>query len=234
MTAAVADAVRRYLDRTRDAYEPGDPVYYARVALNEALEAFLEDNYGIGAVAVVADESTIREFRGRNAMVSGLGVVDHAETRALLKYMSGSDADAVYPRELNAYTRRVPTGLSVYGTLEPCPMCTVTLTNVGAVRSVSTVLDGRLIRKNGVLISDGGASSIGRKAKLQPQVWQGIQERQGLAFSLLETADTELTSLSADLFLKTREQIDRRLAQKKAGVHAKALILSCTARRPYQ
>ena len=230
MAASVVDAVRRYLTSTDGAYEAGSADYYARLGLQEALAVYLEGNYGIGAVAVLADEESVREFRARNAMMTGLGVVDHAETRAILKYAADHDPDAIYDRGLNEHTRRLPEGLSMYATLEPCPMCAVALTNVGAVQSVSTVMDGRLVKNNEFFVSDGGATVVGGKGQLQPTVWQQIQENQGLSFGLLRTCDRALKSLSADIFLQTREETDRQLGQRKAGKRADALGLSYAAR----
>ncbi len=194
-------------------YFPGQDEYYARVALAQALRAFEEGNYGIGAVAIVVSDDHVQEFRERNAMITGVGVVDHAETRALLR-IGKTQPDATYPRDLNALTNKLPEGVSMYGTVEPCPMCVTTLTNVGAKRSVSTVLDGDLIETaEGFYISSGSASAIGQKAKLQPLLWQRIQNLQVLRFTLLETNDEELKLLSAQIYIETREFIDQELAK---------------------
>ena len=68
--------VALYLARTAGTYLPGQPEYYARLALEQALLAHREGNYGIGAVAVVVRGDEIREFPNRNAMFTGTGVVD--------------------------------------------------------------------------------------------------------------------------------------------------------------
>jgi hypothetical protein len=94
-------------------------------------------------------------------------------------------------------------------------MCTCAATNAGAVLSVSTVLDGELIDNGcGGMVSSGGANSIGVKAKIQPKVWQYIQESMGLRFLLLETEDSELVELSRRIFEDYREAVDQRLAAR--------------------
>jgi tRNA(Arg) A34 adenosine deaminase TadA len=224
----IQDQVKIYLLETEGKYQVGQHEYYAWIALSQALKAFEENNYGIGAVAIQVTEKDIFEYRERNAMVTGLGVVDHAETRALLKLKSGKQPDYKYPRDMNNWTKSLPKGISVFGTLEPCPMCSCTLTNVGAMLSVSTVRDGNLIvTEQGYKISDGAANVIVYKEpnvsqeevimdkfKIQPQIWQWIQTAHKLKFEILETTDQELKELSMKIFTETREQIDRQLAER--------------------
>ena len=184
------------------------------LALEQALLASREGNYGIGAVAIDVGDGLVREYRDRSAMITGLGVVDHAETRVLLRIAEGGAADDEYPADSAG---AVPDGISLFGTLEPCPMCACTLTNAGAVRSVSVALDGELVEENGVLTTDGSANAIGRKAILQPRVWRLIQRQQGLRFEQLQTNDAELLRLSAELFDAGREAVDAQLASRQAG-----------------
>lgn len=239
----IEELVKIYLLQTQGKYQVGQYEYYAWIALEQALKAFEEKNYGIGAVAVLVTENDIFEFRARNAMVTGLGVVDHAETRALLKLKGGKQPDYKYPRQSNEWTKKLPLGISVFGTLEPCPMCTCTLTNVGAMLSISTVRDGNLISENGYKISDGAANvvkykdtgsnseiSIQDKFKIQPKVWQWIQTEHNLKFDILETEDFELKDLSMRIFTETREDIDRQLAERGLKTYtenrAKSLSIS--------
>lgn len=200
--------VGNYLEATRERYRPGDDEYYARLALEQALLASREGNYGIGAVGVEVSGGLAREYHDRSAMVTGLGVVDHAETRALLRMKSGEAPDRVTPANF------MEPGISVFGTLEPCPMCVCVLTNAGASRSVSAVLDGDLVLEDGVLTSDGSAMAIGRKALLQPRVWREIQNKQCLQFELLATPDEELPQLSRDVFMVGRDAIDDHVARR--------------------
>lgn len=206
----VEAAVEAYL-RAAGA-EPGTDDYYARIALAEALAASREGNYGIGAVAVDVVDGVVREFRARSAMVTGLGVVDHAETRAVLDVRGGRAPTVTYDLP-ESWPPAAGSGLVVFGTLEPCPMCACTLTNARAARSVSTVEDGDLVTEDGVRTTDGSAMVLGEKYPLQPRVWRQIQESLGLRFDLLDTADEELRRLSWEIFAVSRDAIDRQLGQ---------------------
>jgi tRNA(Arg) A34 adenosine deaminase TadA len=207
----------KYLDRTRDTYRRGQDTYYARLALEQALLAAREGNYGIGAVAVFANATTTREYRARSAMVTGAGIVDHAETRALLAATTTAVPDDEYPADPNTRLGKLREGLSVYGTLEPCPMCACALTNAGAVRSISNADDGQMVSENGLHTSDGAASVLGRKYALQPRVWREIQQQLGLKFERLSTNDQELTSLSWRLFAASRDSIDSWLGRSRSN-----------------
>jgi len=91
-------------------------------------------------------------------------------------------------------------------------MCVCAMTNAGARRSISTISDGKIIIRDGYPVSDGSANAVGQKSKLQPVVWQSIQEGLGLTFAELSTGDEELVALSAAIFFATRNEIDFRLA----------------------
>lgn len=233
-TAELVAEIEQYLRETEKSYQPGDHEYYARLALDQAIEAYKEGNYGIGAVAVLVHGGKIYEFPNRNAMVTGLGVSDHAEARAItdavryrLEVLEGKNLpkseqqrNAVvqpakaYPRSLNDKTTKMNDGIYVWGTLEACPMCACMMLNAGVRGSVSTTEDGRIVEKNGQKVSDGGAMSIGDKWKMNPLVWQMIAQGQGLRFEILHTKDTKLCDLSRRAFYDTREAIDRDLATR--------------------
>lgn len=235
----VAEQVENFLDRTSQKYSKGSPAYYAREALAQALLAYREGNYGIGAVVVLVYQGQVYEFRGRNAMVTGLGLMDHAEARALqdalayrewiLRNRPSPDDEKrrrsrivqpsdIYAVEFNKHTRSLQEGIYVYGTLEPCPMCMSMIINASGTRaSVSSFLDGELIEHHDGKVSNGAALAIGDKFNYCPLVWQGIALSKGLTFTLLEgnTADIEeLRRLSGDIFLSTRVEIDRALGQR--------------------
>jgi tRNA(Arg) A34 adenosine deaminase TadA len=214
----IVGEVLEYLERSRDKFTRGSDEYYARKCLEAALTAYRSKNYGIGAVAVVYEEKTAREWSAGNCMVSGSGVIDHAETRALLRIANGDGPDDEYQLE-----SAPPHGLSVFGTLEPCPMCACVMTNAGATRSVSTVEDGTLIEKSGFFLSDGAANVLGDKSKTQPAIWQSIQQGRALKFEQLSTTDAELQSLSRRIFEETRTTIDKDLSDRTHVGHADAV-----------
>jgi tRNA(Arg) A34 adenosine deaminase TadA len=209
----VVQAVRAYLERTRSAFQEGQDAYYARGALQQAMIAHLEGNYGIGAVAVVVGETDVAEYPARNAMVTGEGILDHAETRAVLAVRRGDSFSSVTPRAASRYTQAMERGVTVFGTIEPCPMCVAVMTNGGVRRSVSTVQDGDLVTVDGLTSSDGGSTVLGEKWRSQPWYWRDLQERVGIRFELAEV-DPELRELSAALFLRTAAGTTERLANR--------------------
>jgi tRNA(Arg) A34 adenosine deaminase TadA len=147
-------------------------------------------------------------------------LIDHAETRALLRIGAGEASDLDYDipsggPDVTDGSRRI----EVFGTLEPCPMCASVLTNAGASRSVSTCRDGRLahheVDDQQYTISDGAANVLDLKFHIQPRIWRLIQQGRGLSFQRLESRDTDLRRLSGEIFTATRKQIDEELARRK-------------------
>lgn len=229
--SAVAAEVERYLAEIGPQLKRGEELYYAAEALREALLAFKEKNYGIGSITILKWKGMIYEFRGRNAMVSGYGLRDHAEARALeravahfaklrgkiVKEVEDEDLDDVKPDADYAvqtpYCKSLPDGLHVYGTLEPCPMCMVMMLNAGVKRSISLAKDGELQPLNGRIVSNGAALATDDKFTGAPAVWQYIRNRQRLHFELYY-GDSRLADLGLRIFLETRQEIDDWLAQQ--------------------
>lgn len=205
--------IEGYLTRTESKYSVGQDVYYCRLALEQALKASIENNYGIGAVAIVAQGGRVREYHDRSKMFNGGdGIIDHAETRALIASRTRAP-DAEYDLSSVEAGDLPKDGLWVFGTLEPCPMCTCALTNAGARRSISLALDGKF-GDDANPVSDGAAMVIGKKWNLQPAVWRNIQNDLGLKFELLdETIDPDLSRLAWDIFAVSREDLDNRLSR---------------------
>jgi len=214
----IEQELSKYLKETKSKFQLGSNEFYARKALSLALVSLKEGNYGIGAVLLQVTPTQINEFYGRNKLITGVGeerIIGHAETMAAVSFSKKQTPDESYAREITSQTANLPEGLICYGTLEPCPMCAVVLTNLGLIKSISTVLDGELISEDGVKLSNGAATVIGEKHKIQPKIWQIIQAARGLAFSQLETKDNNLVSLSERVFTETREEIDKSLSQRK-------------------
>jgi tRNA(Arg) A34 adenosine deaminase TadA len=214
-----ARSAAAYLRMTADRYVVGQEEYYARLALEQAVIASSEGNYGIGAIAVVVTDTEVLEYPARNAMLTGLGVVDHAETRAILAARGDALPARRWPRDANAFTAGLPLGTSVYGTLEPCPMCVCALTNGGVVRSVSTVPDGALVQLGEVMTSDGGSTVLGEKWYLQPHNWRWLQQRIGLRFDVAEIEDETLRDLSWRVFVDTARKLDEQVARRALDDH---------------
>lgn len=227
----VDQQVETYLSGTEDRYPPGTAESFAREALAAALASYRAGNYGIGAVAVVRTGNDISEFRTGNAMVSPTtGIVDHAETRALLRILNDETPDATYTVDV---APDCPEGISVYGTLEACPMCASVITNAGAVLSVSTVPDGVLVTdSDGYRASNGAANVDGDKYPTTPSVWRQIQQSRGLTFDQLQTTDQELKDLSSLIFTSTRAEIDAILASRPPIGH-KGAVTSDAIRAGY-
>lgn len=210
----VADRVVTYLRDKASAHREGTAGYYAIEALRVALDAFRGGNYGIGAIAVVRREGAVYEYRAGNTMVSGEGLVDHAETQALLRVATGDAPDREYPAPADIGDVLPEDGIAVFGTLEPCPMCAVVMTNAGVSLSVSTVEDGQLVLEGDYRVSDGAANVLGDKYDIQPRIWRQIQQGRGLRFEKLDVNDPELLDLSQAIFVETRGQIDKALADR--------------------
>jgi tRNA(Arg) A34 adenosine deaminase TadA len=229
MAEEIADKVNRYLIDSESKFSQGSDEFFARLALKAAVSAFEKGNYGIGAVAVVRTEDQVRWYEGQNAMVTSLaGLIDHAETRALLAVAANETPDGVYEVKDAPFAGQGKSEISVYGTLEPCPLCTTVITHAGVRRSVSTCADGRLQRNDGYTFSDGAANVLAEKYPIQPLIWRNIQSGVGLAFERLSTLDESLHALSWNIFGDTRERIDKYL-QTKPG-----LIDRSATRQAYQ
>lgn len=234
---AIVAETEHYLSDIGPNVPIGTERYYAVKALDEALGAFKEGNYGIGAVTIVKWRGQIYEFRGRNAMATGYGLRDHAEARALdravvfLSILKGKHvrnpeggvprcglaADASYG-VCTPFLESLKDGIHVYGTLEPCPMCMVMMINIGVKSSKSLVKDGESIVKDKHIVSDGAALVTSDKIVGAPMVWQKICQHQGLQFVLYD-ADKRLCDLSRRIFLETRQQIDDRLGAQSSDDH---------------
>lgn len=228
---AIVKEVEQYLQKLGPSLQRGTEPYYAAATLEEALKAFKEGNYGIGSVVIVKWKDKAYEFRGRNAMVTGYGLRDHAEARALeraviyLATLRGkqllsepnttpntTEPDRSYPLDTD-YLKSLTDGLHIYGTLEPCPMCMIMMLNAGVKSSQSLAKDGELKMVNGHEISDGGATATDDKFPTNPALWQFFRDKQGLRFTLYDK-DPQLADFGRRIFLETRQQISDFLAKQ--------------------
>jgi len=230
---AIVTEVAKYLSDRKPMVKRRTQEFYALGALDQALQAFNEGNYGIGSVVLLKWKGEAYEFRDRNAMVTGYGLRDHAEARALdravvflgvlrdravaeterVRVGQNIKPDDTYDLDTD-YLKEIPDGLHVYGTLEPCPMCMVMMLNVAVKASTSLAKDGELKVVDGHTVCDGSAIATDDKFKYAPLVWQAIRDGQGLRFNLYK-GDQRLCDLALRIFLETREQIDHMLAERK-------------------
>lgn len=214
----IAAQVQNYLDRTEDTFPPGSDLYYARKALFVALNSYKHGHFGIGAVAVVRSGNAADLFYGENGMAKPNAIIEHAEIRALLRIAAGETPDHTIklakPSQQTATTYRDEIETTVYGTIEPCPMCACAMTNAGVRRSVSTCMDGKLERNGDYLVSSGAANVLADKYETQPQIWRDIQQIRGLRFELLTPTNQELHDLSWGIMTASRNQVDQVLATR--------------------
>ena len=80
----IKTASAEFVEQGLKTFRIGSPYYFATLALSGAIEALSEGNYGVGASALVVRDDTYYVFTQRNAMNTGIGVVDHAETRLMM------------------------------------------------------------------------------------------------------------------------------------------------------
>jgi tRNA(Arg) A34 adenosine deaminase TadA len=209
--------VQKYLDESQARFEVGSQPYFGRLALEYAGSALLKGNYPIGAVAVVREGDQVAAFRGENSLFSGneaLGTlndslrritqaVGHAEMVALMTSLADLPPEQTLSVREHSPLADLREGLTMFGTLEPCPMCATAMTADRRVAdSVSNALDPL-----GAYVIDPQ-----RRAVQQPQVQTWIQEARNLRFRLLDS-DPRLTELSGRVFDACRQDLDARIAQ---------------------
>ncbi|WP_089945976.1 nucleoside deaminase [Candidatus Entotheonella palauensis] len=86
---------------------PADHEHMMRIALEEAAQGGAEGNSAVGSIIVDGDQVVAR---GRNLVTSNSDPTAHAETVAL--------------RDAGAALKRTDfSGMTLYTTFEPCPMC---------------------------------------------------------------------------------------------------------------
>jgi tRNA(Arg) A34 adenosine deaminase TadA len=213
--------VEQYLEATREIFKPGQDEFFSRLALENALASAKEGNYGIGAVAVQKTSAgDLLIYNGRNGVVTSTEqtqalfgpeldlartLVGHAETLALMRSIhTGITPDLFIPASDVAPDdlANIRTGVSVFGTLEACPMCTCVMTN-----------DKRVVRSVSASKDAPSAHSLGDAAREhQPPVWTDIQDGRGFHPELLSSSDELLPELSKRIFSGTRKAIDQFLS----------------------
>ena len=149
-------------------------------AIHEACNAALEGNYGIGAV--LADGCGNVVARGHNTLGDSQNPwvhVAHAEINAIADYHTKFElGDRDYD------------SLTLYSTLEPCPMCTCAIFNA----RIPLILFGAVDEPAGVMHSH---------PKSFPPLWNMLIEREGIRFKLAQIPE-EIRIACEKVFLITR------------------------------
>jgi len=233
-----AQEVNLYLAQHAPLLDHENPVYtpeaYFTMLLASGLEARERGNYGIAAVTVIRFGNTEILVFGQNELVTTQNPAGHAETNSLQRVgrlisslQNGAAlSDALHDPDLkdNVIVR---TGekpceqpeVTLYTTLEPCPLCTVVITNAG-INEVIWASDDTL----------AGAMHDDRLEKL-PSLWPELINTQGLIRTSLEQAQDpqllpELTDLLKRLFFENRESIDQQVAQGLLNLSVFNLLLT--------
>lgn len=222
-----------YLAQTEGMYQPGEPEFGGRIALQQARESY-NPNYGIGVCLVEVRGDVARLFLGGNRMVTGSQVQQlnhHAETGALTKwagYLQGNEqadlAMRIQPGQFG-----IEYGFISYGTLEPCIKCTGEMVNAVKIAKNNIHPDAQIVCASlnvdgyyeedgkGVGRSNGAAIALGKKSQTVPLVWDGIARgsfdfskepaRRPLTFALMHTTDDSLEGFaSPGMYIPTRDK----------------------------
>jgi tRNA(Arg) A34 adenosine deaminase TadA len=219
---------------------------YFALLLDRAARAAERGDYGIAAAAVMRSAGVEVVSIGTNSMTTNGDPTGHAEIGALLQIaaLTRDSSRAETPRAsvwdsptdaldagTNLLTRSTSTAasdLTLYATLEPCPMCTVALINAGVGRVIVAVAD-----------PSAGALAPERLSRLAP-LWPNMVEKRRVQIDFLE-AQTSASSnepfipraLIENLnivFDLTRAELDGQLA--KHGVLDLETFARCVRDQP--
>lgn len=183
---------------------------YLGLAVQQALTALSEGNYGIGAVYVFRQQGTEYIIGGRNGLVSRADTHLHAEQDAIDAVESLARGEIVYSDRL-LLKREAPhehTEKLLVTSLEPCPMCCARI----LTHKVDTVYIGSPDEL-------GGAMLGGREMGLPP-LWVNMRREQRLQVVTPNTddpksptyVDSQYLGLPLETFLSTRKHIDAMMA----------------------
>ena len=154
------------------------------ITLEEAVEAALEGNFGVGAVLVDRDGEIIE--RGRNRVFAPYFRSDlHAEMDVMTKF----EERYRHVDSMDGYT--------LFSSLEPCPMCLGRLITSGVKKVYYAAVD-----------EDGG---MAERIENMPPEWRQLAERQEFARA---RCSPELSEIALQVFMVTVGENDNRLRDR--------------------
>ncbi len=185
------DGVNRSLEEMRAAMEQAEPAAdrphdpYIIVAVEEAVAAASEGNFGVGAVIVDPDGNIVE--RGHNHVFNPHFRSDiHAEMDVLTRFEENN-------KDLGSTK-----GYSLYTSLEPCPMCLTRLITSG----ISHIYHAAPDTESGM---------VSRLDQLTP-VWVDLAGDQEFAAA---DCSPELGDLALEIFLYTAERNTEKLLSRR-------------------
>ena len=186
----MAKSVKKPLEQLKDRIDklvpdknyPHDA--FVIITLQEAIEAALEGNFGVGAVLIRNRKEIVQ--RGRNRVFSPHFRSDmHAEMDVMTKF-----------EERHKKVERMD-GYTLFSSLEPCPMCLGRLITSGVRKVYYAAID-----------QDGGMAN---RLAYMPSEWRELAERQDFR---LADCSSELSEIALRVFMETVEENDDRLRQR--------------------
>ncbi len=154
------------------------------ITIQEAIEAALEGNFGVGAVLVRNRKEIVQ--RGHNRVFSPHFRSDmHAEMDVMTKFEEGHKKI----ERMGGYT--------LFSSLEPCPMCLGRLITSGVRQVYDAAID-----------QEGGMAN---RLVYMPSEWRELAERQDFR---LADCSPELSEIALRVFVETVEKNDDRLRQR--------------------
>ncbi len=206
----------------RNGPQPYSAQEYFSFLLQRAKRAEAEGNYAISAAVAARYGGVELLTLGANSVFAGHDPTGHAEVNAIMALRSVAIAtpdqlEAVLARgeaDGSIIVRPAPDGRTeavLYTTLEPCPMCTVSIINAGIDRVVIAAED-----------PPSGSLAPERLASL-PTLWPELAQNLEVVWAQSEDATTPETFLPSslregllELFLSSRTGLDTQLLRHGA------------------
>lgn len=186
MVKSINDSLRELKTRVEklvpDENYPHDA--FVIITLQEAIDAALEGNFGVGAVLIRNRKEIVQ--RGHNRVFYPHFRSDmHAEMDVMTKF-----------EERHKKIERMD-GYTLFSSLEPCPMCLGRLITSGVRKVYYAAID-----------QDGGMAN---RLAYMPSEWREMAERQDFR---LADCSPDLSEVALQVFMSTVEGNDNRLRQR--------------------